>query len=564
MKNSLKKSLSVALATITMLTCFANNTLTHAKDKEKIPLILTFNALENPHSGHTFYSGIGQGKFDEMWKNLPITVTDSKGNVFKSENYFVGYDGKRSDKNFARYGGEYEEGEEVTITIDSSKITDGYHLSYENDYKYLKKEGYNKIVVKIKNVEQTRKDMQVRISLAFMDVKFDLQGGNIDGNKNPITKRVNKDNTANFPKNPKKEGLIFNGWYTKTPKKRPDGTPYPQPDKMYYWDKNSRFSDYNRDWQLYNDPAIDPLYDAVFLLRASWVAQVKFDTNGGNKMDDIYLYENTKIPKNKIENPKKKYAKFLKWLNEDGEEYNFDSPVVKNTVLKAKWEEFATPTAKNMEIKKGDPFDYKEGITNKDKLPAGTTYSLKNNVDTTAVGTKDVVCVVKYPNGDEREITYKLTVNENHQKPKNTPPQLEVTDKEIVVGEALDLKTLIIKATDKEDGDLKDKVEINKGEFDNNKVGTYKIIYKVTDSAGESTTKQVAVKVKDKAKPAPKPKSQTPKSQTPKQNQEKDGLNGQKTLPKTNPQTPKSNKTLVTVLAVGLLALTSLTRRKRK
>ena len=302
-----------------MLTCFANNTLTHAKDKEKIPLILTFNALEAPNSGHTYYSGVGQGKFDEMWKNLPITVTDSKGNVFKSEDYFVSYDGKRNDKAFSRYGGEYEEGEEVTITIDSSKITDGYHLSYENDYKYLKKEGYNKIVVKIKNVEQTRKDMQVRISIAFMDVKFDLQGGNIDGNKNPITKRVNKDNTVSFPKDPKKEGLIFNGWYTKTPKKRPDGTPYPQPDKMYYWDKNSRFSDFNRDWLLYNDANIDPLYDAIFLLRAAWVAQVKFDTNGGNKMDDIYLYENTKIPKNKIENPKKKYAKFLKWLNEDGD-----------------------------------------------------------------------------------------------------------------------------------------------------------------------------------------------------------------------------------------------------
>ena len=182
------------------------------------------------------------------------------------------------------------------------------------------------------------------------------------------------------------------------------------------------------------------------------------------------------------------------------------------------------------------------------------------------------MCVVKYPNGDEKEITYKLTVKENYQKPKNTPPQLEVADKEIVVGEALDLKTLIIKATDKEDGDLKDKVEINKGEFDNNKARTYKIIYKVTDSAGESVTKQAIVKVKDKTKPVPKPqtpksqtpKSQTPKSQTPKPNQEKDGLNGQKTLPKTSSQTPKSNKTLVTVLAVGLLALTSLTRRKRK
>ena len=563
MKNSLKKSLSVALATLTMLTCFANNNLTQAKDKEKIPLILTFNALENPHSGHTFYSGIGQGKFDEMWKNLPITVTDSKGNVFKSENYFVGYDGKRSDKNFARYGGEYEEGEEVTITIDSSKITDGYHLSYENDYKYLKKEGYNKIVVKIKNVEQTRKDMQVRISLAFMDVKFDLQGGNIDGNKNPITKRVNKDNTANFPKNPKKEGLIFNGWYTKTPKKRPDGTPYPQPDKMYYWDKNSRFSDYNRDWQLYNDPAIDPLYDAVFLLRASWVAQVKFDTNGGNKMDDIYLYENTKIPKNKIENPKKKYAKFLKWLNEDGEEYNFDLPVTKNTILKAKWEEFATPITKNIEIKKGDPFDYKEGITNKDKLPAGTTYSLKNNVDTTSVGTKDVVCIVKYPNGDEKEITYKLTVKENYQKPENTPPQLEVADKEIVVGEALDLKTLITKATDKDGVNLKDKVVIDKGGFDSSKVGTYKITYKVTDTNGASASKQAIVKVKEKQKPQA-PENKTPKPQMPKPKQEKDVLNEQKTLPKTSSQTPKSNKTLVTILAVGLLALERLTRRKRK
>ena len=560
MKNSLKKSLSVALATLTMLTCFANNNLTQAKDKEKIPLILTFNALESAHSGHTFYSGIGQGKFDEMWKNLPITVTDSKGNVFKSENYFVGYDGKRNDKNFARYGGEYEEGEEVTIAIDSSKITDGYHLSYENDYKYLKKEGYNKIVVKIKNVEQTRKDMQVRISLAFMDVKFDLQGGNIDGNKNPITKRVNKDNTANFPKNPEKEGLIFNGWYTKTPKKRPDGTPYPQPDKMYYWDKNSRFSDYNRDWQLYNDPAIDPLYDAVFLLRAAWVAQVKFDTNGGNKMDDIYLYENTKIPKNKIENPKKKYAKFLKWLNEDGEEYNFDSPVVKNTVLKAKWEEFATPTTKNMEIKKGDPFDYKEGITNKDKLPAGTTYSLKNNVDTTAVGTKDVVCVVKYPNGDEREITYKLTVNENHQKPENTPPQLEVADKEIVVGEALDLKTLITKATDKDGVNLKDKVVIDKGGFDSSKVGTYIITYKVTDTNGASASKQATVKVKEKQKPQA-PENKKPKPQTP---ENKNNQQEQKTLPKTSSQTPKSNKSLITLLAVGLITLERLTRRKRK
>ena len=147
----------------------------------------------------------------------------------------------------------------------------------------------------------------------------------------------------------------------------------------------------------------------------------------------------------------------------------------------------------------------------------------------------------------------------------NEAPQLEVADKEIMVGDPLDLKTLIIKATDKEDGDLKDKVEIiDKGGFDNNKVGTYKITYKVTDSKGAFVTKQATVKVKDKVKPAPKPKPQTPKPQAPKPKQEKGVLNEQKTLPKTSSQTPKSNKTLVTILTVGLITLAGLTRKKRK
>ena len=84
--------------------------------------------------------------------------------------------------------------------------------------------------------------------------------------------------------------------------------------------------------------------------------------------------------------------------------------------------------------------------------------------------------------------------------PKNTSPQLEVINKEIQLGEILNLKDLIIKATDKEDGDLKDKVEItDKGGFDNSKVGTYKIIYKVTDSAGLSVEKEAIVRVKEKA-----------------------------------------------------------------
>lgn len=81
----------------------------------------------------------------------------------------------------------------------------------------------------------------------------------------------------------------------------------------------------------------------------------------------------------------------------------------------------------------------------------------------------------------------------------NTKPILEVVDKQIKVGEILNLKDLIIKATDKEDGDLKDKVEINKGNFNNKISGTYKIIYKVTDSAGLSAEKEAIVRVKEKS-----------------------------------------------------------------
>ena len=165
------------------------------------------------------------------------------------------------------------------------------------------------------------------------------------------------------------------------------------------------------------------------------------------------------------------------------------------------------------------------------------------------------------------DVTFTGTWQFTSKKPTSNPneaPQLEVADKEIMVGEPLDLETLIIKATDKEDGDLKDKVQIvDKGGFDNNKVGTYKITYKVTDSKGASVSKQATVKVKEKQKPQA-PESKIPKPQMPKPKQEKGVLNEQKTLPKTSSQTPKSNKPLITLLAVGLAALAGLTRRKRK
>lgn len=109
---------------------------------------------------------------------------------------------------------------------------------------------------------------------------------------------------------------------------------------------------------------------------------------------------------------------------------------------------------------------------------------------------------------EDKDLTFTGTWKFTSIKPLSTlneAPNLQVKDAEITVGETLNLKDLIIKATDKEDGDLKDKVEITGG-FDNNKVGTYKITYKVTDSKGAAATKQATVTVKEKTNPQPEPK----------------------------------------------------------
>jgi fimbrial isopeptide formation D2 family protein len=81
---------------------------------------------------------------------------------------------------------------------------------------------------------------------------------------------------------------------------------------------------------------------------------------------------------------------------------------------------------------------------------------------------------------------------------KNDPPELEVTqEKTIKVGEDLDLKSLITKARDNQDGeDLKEKVEVE-GEVDNTKPGEYEITYKLTDLAGEYVTKKATVIVEE-------------------------------------------------------------------
>lgn len=396
---------------------------------QKTPLLIEPDFADRPGGGHSRPGGTGQmGEgFDEMWKALSITVTDSKGNVYNVPNEFYNNEGVKSEKHINRLGGLYEEGEELTITVDTSGLPEGYHISYspfnKEAHKWVIEGGYYKF--KIKYTHNSNDIMYIRIPMGAMSVKFDLQGGNVLGNTDAIINKVKKDNTVDFPSKPIKKDLNFGGWYTKMPETY-QGKPLENPGKMYLWNEEDRFSDYNRDWKLFNDPIDDPLYDGIFLLRALWNAEVEFDSNGGSPVEKAVVKEGEKLIK--PEAPVKKYAEFLGWTTEDGKDYDFSKPVTKNMVLKAKWNNYTMPKGKDIEINVGDKFRPEDGIKNKDKLPKGTTIETKDIVDTSKSGVYDVTLLVKYPNGDIKEVAIKVTVKGKNNGGNTAPKTGDTSD----------------------------------------------------------------------------------------------------------------------------------------
>lgn len=356
---------------------------------KKYKLEFDFDMAEKPGGAHAMPGALGQmPEADAAWKNIKISVTDSKNNK-KQVSDVIDFHYHRS------VDGEYPEGEEVTIEVDTSTLPEGYHLSYtvarESTYFHVIEGGYNIFKVKIDRFTRCR------IALGFIDVGFNLKGGNINGNETNIYKRVKKDNTVDFPADPEKANLTFAGWYTETTQ-----------GKMYLWQSDYKFSDYNRDWSAYNDPAVDPLYDGVFLLRALWKAKVDFDSNGGSAVDSQNIREGEKAKK--PNNPSKKYAEFIGWTDESGNSFDFEKPIMKHMKLTAKWNDYKMPVPKDIVVDKGAEVTPDSLIGNKEEMPQNTEFKFKTPVDTNKTGTQKVVVTVKYPNGDVKDVTAKVTV----------------------------------------------------------------------------------------------------------------------------------------------------------
>ena len=263
------------------------------------------------------------------------------------------------------------------------------------------------------------------------------------------------------------------------------------------------------------------------------------DEEDGNLTDKI------EVLKNEVDTTKPgKYEVTYKVTDRKGASYTKSITVTVNPKMEV-LNAIPTIKAEDKTLTVGDTFDPKADVTAEDVEDGDLTDKievLKNEVDTTKSGKYEVTYKVTDIQGASRTKTITVTVNPKIE-PLNEAPTIDVTDKEITVGDKFDPKEGVT-AKDKEDGNLTDKIEILKNTVDPSKPGVYEVTYKVTDSKGASCTKTIKVTVKEKA-PAPS----------------KDNNKTTTVAPKTGDSTNVS--AVIALLAVSGIALLALLKKKK-
>lgn len=219
---------------------------------------------------------------------------------------------------------------------------------------------------------------------------------------------------------------------------------------------------------------------------------VLFDKNG-QKVNDYVLKAEFYGPKKDELN--KRYSLNMEGNDLDGFTLSLSSKVKKKEKVQETEIDFDTIYEDDETLEIGKTKVKTEGVKGKTVKKIPYYYILENE--------KEVVLETKEDEATTNEIQKKVdkvilrgTKVKKTPEVKNEKPNLEVKDAKIKQGENLDLKSLITRADDKEDGPmLNDKVVIDKGLFDNTKVGRYEITFKLTNKKGLSTIKKATVTV---------------------------------------------------------------------
>lgn len=150
-------------------------------------------------------------------------------------------------------------------------------------------------------------------------------------------------------------------------------------------------------------------------------------------------------------------------------------------------------------VKIGDTFDPLKGVMAFDKEDGNLTDKIqvtKNSVDTSKAGKYEVEYTVTDSQGKSTVKKIKVSVLKDWTG-INSRPVINASDKTIKIGDKYNPLDGVT-ASDKEDGDLTAKIVVVKNTVDTSKAGSYGVQYKVTDSMGASTTKDITVTVEKK------------------------------------------------------------------
>ncbi|CEK36548.1 Ig-like domain-containing protein,Leucine Rich Repeat (LRR)-containing protein,putative S-layer protein,Internalin-A precursor,Protein prenyltransferase, alpha subunit,Leucine Rich repeats (2 copies) [[Clostridium] sordellii] len=151
--------------------------------------------------------------------------------------------------------------------------------------------------------------------------------------------------------------------------------------------------------------------------------------------------------------------------------------------------------AENISIIEGTKFDTMEGVTATDTEDGNITNKVKvtGTVDTNRPGKYELTYTVRDTDGNTTTVKRVVIVN-----PKmaaiNAIPVIKAENKTIKVGDKFNPMTGVT-ATDKEDVNITKYIRVIENTVDTSKVGTYKLVYEVTDSKGAKATKTITVTV---------------------------------------------------------------------
>ncbi|MBC2205769.1 immunoglobulin-like domain-containing protein [Listeria booriae] len=152
--------------------------------------------------------------------------------------------------------------------------------------------------------------------------------------------------------------------------------------------------------------------------------------------------------------------------------------------------------ASDQTIKKGKAFDVMAGVSASDLEDGDVTGGITvtaNDVDTNTVGTYHVTYSVTDSDGNTTTKTITVTIT------SNDAPTFKTSDVYLKVGDTFNPYAGIT-ASDTEDGDLTDRIDIESSDVDMTQPGTYAVEYSVTDSDNNTTkiTRHVYVRTNDK------------------------------------------------------------------